>query len=129
MDGQTHKRVMLATERPKVAADNPEPDASRRQRQQAAACKPVSAARAVPEPYRAGDERTPRANARSMLRATLARRCRLACRQSTATPIFAISGTRSPDFKAFSGLEALPSRPRFLTPCTMAARRKKEKAR
>ena len=54
---------------------------------------------------------------------------RVACVQITATPIFAIIGTRSPDFKAFSGLDALPSRPRFLTPCTMAARRKKEKAR
>jgi len=49
--------------------------------------------------------------------------------QITATPIFAISGTRSPDLSAFSGLDALPSSPRFLTPCTMAARRKKEKAR
>src|SRR6185503_3671424 len=48
---------------------------------------------------------------------------------STATPIFAINGTRSPDFRAFSGLEAVPSRPRFFTPCTIAARRKNEKAR
>ena len=47
----------------------------------------------------------------------------------TSAPIFAISGTRSPDLIAFSGLEALPSSPRFFTPCTMAARRKKEKAR
>jgi len=44
---------MLGRERPKVAAANSEPDtlSPRRRRQHVAARKPVSAARAVPEPY------------------------------------------------------------------------------
>src|SRR5690606_7833539 len=41
----------------------------------------------------------------------------------------ASTGTASPIFRPRSGLEALPSSTRFLTPCRMAARRKKLKAR
>jgi len=44
-------------------------------------------------------------------------------------PPAAYSGTLAPSRKPSSGLDALPSRARFLTPCRIAPMRKKAKAR